>query len=91
MEELPPNPNIRAHSVKASAGASKHERRNVDKMVFGTKLTTAFDHLENNSENNSNSKAMEKGFGVDIEARPSLEHLPFKLGECGRRGGRDEW
>jgi len=84
MEELPPNPNIRAHSVKASAGASKHERRNVDKMVFGTKLTTAFDHLENNSENNSNSKAMEKGFGVDIEARPSLEHLPFKLAYTNR-------
>jgi len=72
MKPLYPNPAIRAHSVKASKALSKEERRKTDELVFGTTLSTAFDHLENNSVSPDKCE-------IDDEGRPSLECLPFKL------------
>ncbi|GMH52731.1 hypothetical protein TrRE_jg4469, partial [Triparma retinervis] len=76
MQPLKPNPNIRAHSVKASIQnsnrTSKKERKVIDTRVFGTTLTTAFDHLENKSDTPENCP-------VDEEGMPTLECLPFKL------------
>jgi hypothetical protein len=78
MQELRPNPNIRAHSVKASRVVNRHERSASEAKVFGTVFTTAFDHLSNNSP-------APPDCSLEDEGKPTLECLPFKLAYANRQ------